>query len=58
MLDSGCNSTIVVGRLVEKLRLEKYAVIQWNIQAGHITSNIKVKIYFTLPVFSTTNIVE
>ena len=43
-------------RLVEKLRLEKGAVMQWHTQAGNITTNIKVKLYFTLPTLSATNV--
>ena len=31
--------------------------MQWNKQAGKITTNLKVKIDFTLTEFSTTNIV-
>ena len=57
LLDSGCSSTIVMGRLVEKLRPEKDSLIQWITQAGNITTNFKVKIYFTLPALSATNVV-
>ena len=32
-------------------------MIQWNKQAGSITTNIKVKIYFTLPELSATKTV-
>ena len=31
-------------------------MIQWHTQAGSITTNIKVKIYFTLPEISATKI--
>ena len=31
--------------------------MQWNTQAGNITTNTKVKIYFTWPEFSATKIV-
>ena len=31
--------------------------MQWQNKAGNITTNIKVKIYFTLPEFSATEIV-
>ena len=57
LLDSGCSSTIVIGRLVKKLHSDKYAVMQWSTQYGNITTNIKVKVYFTLPVLSSTNVV-
>ena len=55
ILDSGCISTILMGRLVKKLGLEKYTLVQWNTQAVNITNNLKVKIYFTLPALSATN---
>ena len=57
LLDSGCSYTIVIGRLVEKLHPDKYDVMQWNTQSGNITTNVKVKVYFTLPVLSSTNVV-
>ena len=31
--------------------------MHWNTQAGNITTNIEVKIYFTLPALSATNVV-
>ena len=49
LLDSECSSTIVMGRLVGKLYPEEYALMQWNTQSGNITTNLKIKIYFTLP---------
>ena len=39
-------------RQVRKLHPEKYAVIQWHIQTGNITTILKVKVYFTLPALS------
>ena len=56
LLDSVCSSTILMVRLVGKLRLEKYAVIQCYTQAGNITTNLKVKVYFTLPAPSAKNV--
>ena len=47
---------IVMGRLVKK-GLEKDALMQWNTQDGNITTNLKVKIYFNLPVVSATDVV-
>ena len=41
---SGCSSTIVMVRLVLKIGIEKYAVMQWHKQAGNITNNLKVKV--------------
>ena len=57
LLYSGFSSTIVMGRIIEKLHSEKYAVMQWLTRAGNITTNNKVKVYFTLPVISATHIV-
>ena len=58
LLESECISTIVIGRLVEKLYPGKYDTMQWNTQAGNITTNIKVKIDFALPALSATNVVK
>ena len=44
-------------RLVKKLGLEEDYLMQWNTQDGNITSNLKVKIYFTLTALSATNVV-
>ena len=52
LLDSVYSSTILMGRLVNKLYPEKDAVIQWHTQAGNITTNMKVKVYFALPALS------
>ena len=57
ILDSGCSSTIVMGRIVGKLNTEKYSVMQWHTQAGNITINHKVEVGFTLPSLSATNFV-
>ena len=57
-MDSGCSSTIVIGRLVQKIRLKKDAVTQWHTQAGNITTNLKVKVDFTLPTLSATNVAK
>ena len=52
LLDSGCSSTILIGRLVEKLYSKKDAVMQWHTQASNITTNIKVEVDFILPGLS------
>ena len=57
LLDSGCSSTIVMGRLVGKIHTDKDDMIQWHTQAGNITTNLKVKVYFTLPALSAINVV-
>ena len=45
-----------MGRLIEKLRPEKGAPMQWNTQAGNITTNLKFHIDFTLPALSAMNV--
>ena len=40
-----------------KLHPEKYSMMQWNIQAVNITTNLKIKEGFTLPALSATNAV-
>ena len=57
ILDSWRSYENVMGRLIEKLYPEKDAPIQWNTQAGNITTNLKVKIDFTLPVLREKNVV-
>ena len=57
LLDSGCSSTILIRRLVEKISPEKDSVMQWQTQAGNITNNFKVKIDFTLTALNATNAV-
>ena len=44
------------GKDNEKLVQEKDDPMQWNIHAWNITTNIKVKIDFTLPALSATNV--
>ena len=46
-----------MGRLIEKLFLEKSAVMQWHIKAGNITTDYKVKVEFTLPALIAKNVV-
>ena len=57
LLDSGCSYTIVMVRLVTKLFTEKDSPMQWYTQAGNVTTNLKVKVDFTLPALSATNVV-
>ena len=42
-------------RLIEKPHPDKDSPMQWNTQAGNITTNFKVKVYFTLPALRTMN---
>ena len=42
LLDSGCSSTIVMRRLVQNLCPEKYAVMQFQTQAGNITKILRL----------------
>ena len=52
ILDIGFSSTTIMGRVIKKISPKKVAVMQWNMQAGKITTNQKVKIDFTLPELS------
>ena len=56
IFDSGFSSTILTRRLVEKLSLEKDAVMQWYTQDGNITTHLKNKVDFTLPALSMKNV--
>ena len=56
LLDSGCSSKIVTGRIIKKLRPEKDAPMKRNTQDGEITTNLKVQIDFTLPALSAMNV--
>ena len=44
-----------MGRLVGKLHPGTDAVIQWHTQVGNITTDLKVKVDFTLPALSAKN---
>ena len=57
ILEGGCSSTILIVRLIEKLAPEEDSPMQWNTQAKNITTNLNVKVDFTLPALSTTNVV-
>ena len=57
LLDSGFSFTIVMRRMVEKICPKKDAVMQWQNQAGNITTNFNIKLDFTLPALSATNVV-
>ena len=57
LLEIGCSSTILMGSLVKILSQEEDNPMQWHMQAGNITTNLKVKIYFTLPALSAMDIV-
>ena len=48
---------ILTRRLVEKIFPEKDALMQWQTQAGNITTKFKVKVNFTLPALNATNVV-
>ena len=56
LLESGRCSTILMGILV-KIGLEEDSPMQWNIQAVNITTNLQIKVYFTLPALSASNVV-
>ena len=45
---------IIMRRLTTKIRTKEDIVMQWKTQAGNITTNLKVKIFLTIPEFSAT----
>ena len=45
------------GKASKTISPEKYAPMQWHMQARNITINLKVKVYFILPALSATNVV-
>ena len=57
LLESGSGSRILMGRMVKKLGPEENSPMQWNTQAGNITTDLKVKIDFTLPALRAMNVV-
>ena len=56
LLDSGCNSTVVMRSVITKLTPKEEDVIQWHTLPSNITTKLKVKIDFSIPGFSTTEI--
>ena len=57
LLDSGCSYMIIMRILITKRNPKRDDVVQWHTQAVNITTNLNVKIYFTLPELSATKIV-
>ena len=57
LLDSGYSSTLVTRRLITELKPKEDSGMQWTTQASNITTNLKVKIYLTLPELSSKKIV-
>ena len=56
LLNSGCSSTVRMGRLIQKLHPKVGTVMQWHTQAGKSNTNINVQIYFTPPELSANNV--
>ena len=57
LLDNGCSSTILMGRLIKKNNPTEDALMQWHTQAVSISTNLKVNIDMILPELSVTKIV-
>ena len=57
LFDSGSSSTIVIGKLMSKLKPKESGKTMWKTQAGKFTTSKKVNIDFCLPEFSATKIV-
>ena len=49
ILNSGSRSTIVVGKLVSKIKQKKSEKNMWETQVGKFTTYKKVNVYFCLP---------
>ena len=54
LVESGCSSTIIMGRLITKLCPKGENVIKWHTQVVKLNTNIKFKIDFNLPGLSAT----
>ena len=54
--DSRCSSTVITRRLITKLNTKIDTVMQCHTQEGDTTTNLKVKIDFTLPELSATKL--
>ena len=52
LLDSGCIFTTVTRRLIKKSKTKEDVVMKWLMPLVNITTNMKVKIDFTVPEFS------
>ena len=46
LIDSECSPTILIISMITKFKTKIYAVMQWKIQSGNLTPNMKVKMYF------------
>ena len=57
LLDGGCSSMIVTRGLTKQIETKEYFVKQFQTQVGNITNNPRVRIDFTPPEFSSTEIV-
>ena len=57
ILNSGSSSTILMGKLMSKLKSKETAETNWETQAGNFRASKNVSIDFCLPEFSATNIV-
>ena len=57
LLDSRCSYRSVMRSIMKNFEIKEGSVVEYHIQADNITTNLKVKIYFTLPEFSTTKTV-
>ena len=58
ILDSRRSSTIVMGKLMSKLKQKESTKTMWEAQAGKFMTSKKVDIDFCLPEFSATKIVK
>ena len=57
LLESGFSPNTLFGIWLKKLAPKKYALMHWHTHAGNITTNINVKVDFTLPSLIAMNAV-
>ena len=57
LLDSGSSLTIIMGKLMEKLKPKHSTETKWETQARKFTTSTKVNVEFYLPKFVATKIV-
>ena len=57
LLDSGISSTIIMGKLTEKIKPKKSTETMWESQSRKFTTSAKVNVEFCLTEFVATKIV-
>jgi hypothetical protein len=58
LFDTGCSSTLIHYKLVNKLKKTKAPPTNWSTKAGNFKTNQKVKVKFMLPAFQENRDIE